>query len=91
MITWEKLDYYIDFYIEKFNLVLKHYYDKDKHGIVGDLYLYLNKNKIGHLHYSIDRTENNLNIDIFYIKNSKPSINLNTKGELSKLLLLYLL
>lgn len=95
-------------YLEKYNLVLEESGHTDRHGYVGDLFLYikvydvehskksiqLRKKiddemiKIGHLHYSLDYDQDNLQIDKVNIKSChKPKLPI----KLFKILLLYLL
>lgn len=75
-------------YLKQYQIKIKHSYTIDNYGRVGDLFLLLDRQKIGHLHYSVDSSIKNLHID-------KIKIDSKSRGDIplkfSKLILIYVL
>lgn len=75
-------------YLKQYQIKIKHSYTIDHYGRVGDLFLLLDRQKIGHLHYSVDSSIKNLHID-------KIKIDSKLRGDIplkfSKLILIYVL
>lgn len=75
-------------YLKRHQMKIKHSYIVDQYGRIGDLFLLFDSKKIGHLHYSFDKSLKDLHIDKIIINESyKKYVPL----KISKLLLLYTL
>ena len=79
----------IDYYLEKFDIVLEDLSYKSKEKIEGSLRLFNSKIKFGYILYMIDKKNKNLHINYIYAPKTKDRPNVPIK--FTKLLLVYLL